>query len=733
MNDPSLDDEIVNAASEAHKNVSKQDKDGDHKAAPKTQRSTMPTRWWYCSTAFPLIAGTFGPMANAFSICALVQQWRVNIPPGGVEEHGIDIPDPAWLLAVNAVSLAFALVANISLLLNMAKRLSFAIAQPITILGFWVASVLLIALLAYASTRHFRADGVQNQALSQAFYYGIFAAFLYQIISYLMCLTVYGAYRGAYSKDFELTVAQRTLMLQTISFLAYLLIGALIYCHVEDWKYLDALYFVDFTLLTVGVGDYSPQTHLGRALLFPIAVGGIITVGLVVSSIRTLIIERGAEKMSARMTEKTRRRIVDQAENTGKNGKSRKRHLFGIKSETAKDLMQDPHEDHMAELERRKTEFEAMRSVQEIAARERKYISLTMSIIAFAILWFVGAAVFWHSEHNQNWTYFQSLYFSYTSILTIGYGDFYVQSNSGKPAFVFWSLLAVPALTILISNMGDTVVKGIKDATIWLGEISVLPSNEVRTRDRLRIAGSKFRVGRSNRHKEEDEEDHASRKQNADADWAGFKELHPGLVNIFDDKDASSVDLGDLKILERLADVWSATEEDDAKLANEKNDQRANAEHHFRHLLIRHIPRVYADTKAKPPKRYSYAEWTFYLRLIGQSETDSRSHRRAAPKAKHHNKHHGKPSNGKSDPRDEQQHVEQARRQANVTTKWSWIGPNSPLMQGEGEAEWILERLFEQLEEVSRCCHVLYMHKPCLMGLSNTIIVPKRASSCQCN
>lgn len=54
------------------------------------------SRWWFASTAFPLVAGTFGPMASAFSICALVVRWRVSIPPGGVEEHGIYIDDPKW-------------------------------------------------------------------------------------------------------------------------------------------------------------------------------------------------------------------------------------------------------------------------------------------------------------------------------------------------------------------------------------------------------------------------------------------------------------------------------------------------------------------------------------------------------------------------------------------------------------------------------------------------------------
>jgi len=56
----------------------------------------QPARWWYASTVFPLIAGTFGPMASAFSVCALVENWRVEIPAGGAEEQGTGIKDPPW-------------------------------------------------------------------------------------------------------------------------------------------------------------------------------------------------------------------------------------------------------------------------------------------------------------------------------------------------------------------------------------------------------------------------------------------------------------------------------------------------------------------------------------------------------------------------------------------------------------------------------------------------------------
>lgn len=281
MNDANLDENIVNAGSEitdTYRSGSRSKEDGDKDkdndngndtkptitspsgAEPQTPAYTrpkqnprdlsyiMPTKWWYASTGFPLLTGTFGPMANAFSICALVENWRVNILPGLTESNGKDIADPKWLIAINAVSLVFALIANMSLLLNMARRLDFSIAQPITIVGFWMSSVLLIALISVASY-DFQAPGVENQALTQAYYYACWAAGIYQIISYLMCITVYGAIKKKYDSEFNLTMAQRTLMLQTIAYFTYLLLGALVYSKIEGWKFLDAVYWADFTLV----------------------------------------------------------------------------------------------------------------------------------------------------------------------------------------------------------------------------------------------------------------------------------------------------------------------------------------------------------------------------------------------------------------------------------------------------------------------------------------------------
>jgi voltage-gated potassium channel len=54
-----------------------------------------------------------------------------------------------------------------------------------------------------------------------------------------------------------------------------LLAGVLVYHWIEGWSYLDALYFCVVSLATVGYGDFTPTTPLGRLFTIFYLINGI--------------------------------------------------------------------------------------------------------------------------------------------------------------------------------------------------------------------------------------------------------------------------------------------------------------------------------------------------------------------------------------------------------------------------------------------------------------------------
>ena len=69
----------------------------------------------------------------------------------------------------------------------------------------------------------------------------------------------------------------RSLLLTTNFFIG---LGTVIYHFVEGWSWLDSLYFSVITLTTIGYGDFSPQTNLGKIFtLLYIVIGVALILG----------------------------------------------------------------------------------------------------------------------------------------------------------------------------------------------------------------------------------------------------------------------------------------------------------------------------------------------------------------------------------------------------------------------------------------------------------------------
>jgi potassium channel subfamily K len=621
---------------------------------------------------------------------ALVTSWRNNYAPGapGMDAQSIGFPDPRWCLGLNGASLACGFIGNLFLLFNFTRRIRYIVALPVTIILWYFATGILMGIL--VSMNEYVPPNYPDQVYSQGFWHAVIAAVLYLVSSMILMLNMLGYFLGHYPQHFELSDDQRNLILQTMMFFFWLAGGAAVFAKSEGWSFVDSLYFCDVTVLTVGFGDFHPINDIGRGLVFPYSVGGIIILGLMISSIRGFAHELGSTHVVHAHAEKKRTHTLSRTATNDlefhqleERFQAKIRHKqpppaisepFGpapfnpneraltfTDLEKGEPLPGQPRKEHHEQQQEKhsttrpiaagmkrlvrvgarkpkilmmreeKDRFDAMRKIQEETYSFKKWTALTMSVIAFGILWCVGAVGFWQAERNtQGLSYFEALYFCYVSLLTIGYGDLSPTSNAGKPFFIVWSLIAVPTMTILISDMGDTVIASFKRGTFKLADWTVLPKEGI---------------------------------------WRNLLEQNPRLLGWLERKSKKAAEKRRLARGMRVgpeeddADATPPTMEEVAELDN--LDDAALARKLA--IAIRHTA---DDLKSDPPKRYSYEEWAEYTSLIRFSRMSKEE-------------------------MGEEEDLEGC-------VEWDWIGKDSPMLAERSESEWVLDRLCESLNRYMR-------------------------------
>ena len=216
----------------------------------------------------------------------------------------------------------FGFVGNFALLLNFTRRIRYIVALPVTIFCWYIATsivslpnVTALRTHAYSISQLIGIMVTMNEKVppkrpeetySQAFWHAVIASVLYLISSMILMINMLGYFLGHYPQHFELTDEQRNLILQTMMFFVWLAGGAGIFCAIAGWSYSDALYFADVTILTVGFGDFYPPNDVTRGVVFPYSVGGIVILGLMVSSIMKFAKELGHDKVLKKHVESQR-------------------------------------------------------------------------------------------------------------------------------------------------------------------------------------------------------------------------------------------------------------------------------------------------------------------------------------------------------------------------------------------------------------------------------------------
>ena len=214
------------------------------------------------------------------------------------------------------------------------------------------------------------------------------------------------------------------------------------------------------------------------------------------------------------------------------------------------------------------------------------------------------------------------------------------QTNSSKPAFVLWALIALPTLTVLIGAIGDSVSAFVNWYTTWIGNHTVSIWRLCKALFAKEDRAAKVKKAAKKVAKDHEQEG-ANENGEAGAD-NGFR---------------------DLAVIEDARTVPLEFRVDDLTAL-----QAAVAEQTYKpFMILKAAEHILGHLDADPPRKYSFQEWTWLLKLLGEDEADEEGHRRV-----------GMPLP------DGHQVVTPVRTEKHHV--WSWLGQESPLMSlEEGE------------------------------------------------
>jgi potassium channel subfamily K len=291
-----------------------------------------------------------------------------------------------------------------------------------------------------------------------------------------------------------------------------------------------------------------------------------------------------------------------------------------------------------------------MRQIQGKTEAWKRWMRLSIILSIFAVFWLGGACVFWQAEvgASQDLGYGNAVYYSWVTLITIGYGDISPKSVAGRTFFVIWVEFAVPAVTILAQSLTSTVVSTFADSSTmitfalfakkqtWQNLIDKFPHLFARLPTWLRW-------------KYPDERDLISEK-------SFEKSSNPVSIK------SSENDKGTAAINSRNGPDFNAlAEQHNNDLIGQIPDAAALA----RQLALA-IKRAARDMTLTVPRQYGYEEWVEFTRLIRFSAV-------------------GGPAEALKEEEDE------------GLIEWDWLAENSPMMASQNEAEFVLERLCESL------------------------------------
>lgn len=370
--------------------------------------------WLLISSFFPLVSACMAPLGNLISLIGLVQHWRVD------RETGEAVPDLGNAFGLNIASFALGIVGNASLVMNFSGKMKYLVTQSASIFCWILAATFLLIAVLITNPGFMGNDPKYSR--SEGYWLAVFTIFMYYSCSIILIINFIGYKLNKYPPTFNLDKKQRLLMSYTIAFSVWQGVGSLAITHlISGLTYGTSLYYCTVSMLTIGLGDIVPKTPGAKVFALIFSFIGVIIMGLIVATIRQVILSSAGPSIFWHLVEKRR--------------------LLLLRSLRDKNITLTTEES-----------FHQMRLLRARVRLHQTNVALGISIVNFMVFWLIGALIFHYCEP---WDFFNSVYFCFLCLVTIGYGDFSPTSAFGRAFFIQWAITAIPLMTILISNVSD--------------------------------------------------------------------------------------------------------------------------------------------------------------------------------------------------------------------------------------------------------------------------------------
>ncbi|GAV27817.1 hypothetical protein PMKS-001285 [Pichia membranifaciens] len=248
----------------------------------------------------------------------------------------------------------------------------------------------------------------------------------------MLLLNELGFLLKKYKPVFNIDQVQETLIIQTTAMAVWLIIGASIFTRLIDLGLGDSLYYCIVSVVTIGEQDVVSITDVAAQTLTALwIVFGLVMFGLIVTSIRKMMIDFSSSTLYWHRLERLRRKSLE------------------------------THQNETRIVSTNEESFILIKNIAKWAYTIQGVAELTTSIVIFMFTLMVGAMAL---AILESWPYKTTVYFCFFNLMTLGQGTQAPITPGGKAIFCAWALAAIPVMTILVSTSSDFIFSRL---TVW--------------------------------------------------------------------------------------------------------------------------------------------------------------------------------------------------------------------------------------------------------------------------